>query len=131
MNYLFKDKQALENIKNDVFYAEFIEDVKKLYETRAMSNIEVLPYSILKIYSETGSRKEYEDLYYRRRAILCSSFILYLLYEKEEDLKKLEDIIWVICDEYTWALPAHFDLHSPLEEQKSASIYMSQKPVKL
>ena len=30
-----------------------------------------------------------------------------LIYGKDEYLEKLQDTIWVICDEYCWALPAH------------------------
>ena len=71
--------------------------------------IHALPYSKFKLFMEQGSRVEYEDEYiaHRRR---MNVFAVMTLAEPENEvwLSELEDALWSICDEYTWALPAHF-----------------------
>lgn len=88
---------------------------KLLVKVRAAANeylgtpIAALPYSKFKLFLEQGSRVEYEDEYiaHRRR---MNVFAVMALAEPENEtwLSELEDILWAICDEYTWALPAHF-----------------------
>jgi len=73
----------------------------------AGTTIQALPYSLYKLYHTTGSRVEYEAVYmaHRRRLNL---FTVMTLYEDDSRwLGELEDILWAVCDEYTWALPAH------------------------
>ena len=74
--------------------------------------IPVLPYSRFKLFHETGDRLQYEDSavgYFPRRGRLSAYGALAWLYGREEDIHELEDIIWAICDEYTWSLPAHVE----------------------
>lgn len=87
---------------------------KELSEIRAEGNrlrglpIPELTYSLFSIYSRKGSRLEYERVYFERRRILNTSVFLSLLEpEREEHLAALEDILWSVCNEYTWCLPAH------------------------
>ena len=74
--------------------------------------IPVLPYSRFKLFYETGDRFQYEDSdvgYFPRRGRIGAFGVQAWLYGREEDLHELEDIIWAICDEYTWSLPAHVE----------------------
>lgn len=32
---------------------------------------------------------------------------MYFIYREKSYLQRLEDVIWAICDEYTWSVPAH------------------------
>lgn len=66
-----------------------------------------LPFSSFKRYEIDGDRYEYEADYFLRRRKLEAFAIRAWLYEREEDISALEDIIWAVLDEYTWALPAH------------------------
>lgn len=59
------------------------------------------------LYEETGNRLIYEDEYFERRRFLAVFGLLSIWYEREEDLRKLEEVIREICLEETWALPAH------------------------
>ena len=60
------------------------------------------------IYQETGCRQNYEALYFARRKRLNTYALMALIYPEEgEHLLQLQDTVWAICDEYTWALPAH------------------------
>ncbi|WP_028973862.1 heparinase II/III family protein [Spirochaeta cellobiosiphila] len=60
------------------------------------------------LYQETGDRAQYEKKYFAQRRRLTGLALL-LLYsrEKKDYEKSLENVIWDICNEYTWALPAH------------------------
>lgn len=95
---------------------------KELSEIRAEGNrlrglpIPELTYSLFSIYSRKGSRLEYERVYFERRRILNTSVFLTLLEpERGEHLAALEDILWSICNEYTWCLPAHLG-ETPITE---------------
>ncbi len=60
------------------------------------------------LFFKEGSRKDFEKSYFDRRRYLNSCAALALLYpENTEYLTRLQDIIWAICDEYSWVLPAH------------------------
>lgn len=79
--------------------------------------IEALPYSKFKLFQETGSRVEFEADYiaHRRR---MNVFAVMTLAEPENPrwLSELEDILWAICDEYAWALPAHIPADQPARD---------------
>ena len=69
-----------------------------------------IPFSLFKRFETDGDRTMYEsgeNGYFPRRGKLQTFGILAWLYRKPEDIAALEDILWAVCDEYTWALPAH------------------------
>ncbi len=69
-----------------------------------------IPFSVFKRFETDGDRSEYEfgdKGYFIRRRKLEAYGLLAWLYERPADISALEDIIWAILDEYTWALPAH------------------------
>lgn len=65
-----------------------------------------LTFSAYQEYFRTGHRMRYEGLYFRRRARLAALGAGALLVP-DLDLTRLSDLLWEICDEHTWALPAH------------------------
>jgi hypothetical protein len=73
-----------------------------------------LPFSTFIRFYRDGDRLEYEDLYFERRRKL-QLFGLAALASPGPDgdcyVRALEDILWAICGEYSWCLPAH--IHQP------------------
>ena len=67
-----------------------------------------LTYSLFAIFADRGTRLEYEHVYFVRRRRL-NTFALLALLEPDERayLAALCDIVWSVCNEYTWCLPAH------------------------
>ena len=68
-----------------------------------------LPWSKFRLFKDTGNRSEYERPHFARRSRL-SDLEICLLAGRDSDgalLHALEDMVWAICDECTWALPAH------------------------
>ncbi|MEH7494065.1 heparinase II/III family protein [Neobacillus niacini] len=67
-----------------------------------------LTFSLFKIFDETGSRLEFEKVYFEKRRRLTTFAIMVLLEpEQDEYLTALENTIWSLCNEYSWCLPAH------------------------
>ncbi|GAA2394677.1 hypothetical protein Cme02nite_54640 [Catellatospora methionotrophica] len=80
-----------------------------LRDIRAAATGEPLPdlgFSAYRDYFDTGNRIRYERRYFRRRARLAAQAAQALL-DPDTDLGPLADTLWSVCDEYTWALPAH------------------------
>ena len=65
---------------------------------------------------ETGSRKEYEVLYFKRRNVLLDAALISFIYGEGIDF--LISVMKEICYEPTWALPAHMDQNSPEPERE-------------
>lgn len=78
-----------------------------------------LTHSLFRLFSTTGSRREYELVYFRRRNRLTTFGLLAWLDGADSPyMDALSDTIGSILDEYTWCLPAHI-LHGP--EMRSAA----------
>lgn len=76
------------------------------------SDIVPLPVSGYTEYLKSGNRLIFEQAYFERRRQLAVMALAVYLDSKEESgdtLHLLEQIIWEICNEYTWALPAHLE----------------------
>lgn len=71
--------------------------------------IPALPYSLFKLFWQTGDRAAYQAAYFERRGRLLT-FALLLWLEPETGPWKtaLEDTIWAVCEEAYWCVPAHF-----------------------
>ena len=88
---------------------EIADDAEQLLH----SPINSLPYSLFKLFQETGSRQEYEREFFAHRTRLSHFALLTLSYGDRRYIEALEDIIWAICDEFTWCLPAHLGKTCP------------------
>ncbi|GAA0134887.1 hypothetical protein YSY43_17270 [Paenibacillus sp. YSY-4.3] len=76
-----------------------------------------LTYSLFSQFAQTGSRLEYERVYFERRRWLNTFALLSLLEpDCEEHYEELLEVVWAICGEVTWCLPAHVSLERPLAE---------------
>ena len=61
-------------------------------------------------YSETGNRVGFEGLYFENRENLCRFIIAECLENKGTYMRQIIDGLWLICEESSWALPAHYFL---------------------
>ncbi|MBB3113302.1 hypothetical protein FHS18_005414 [Paenibacillus phyllosphaerae] len=55
----------------------------------------------------TGSRKDYEQPYFDRRGRLLALTLATVLDDTDVYIEALENLVWEICGEYAWAVPAH------------------------
>ena len=108
------DAEFWKKVKNDDYYKpyrdELLADWANFCEGR---DIPPFKYSEYKLFWTTGDQKTHEQTYFRRRGILNASAILALIYPEEKKyFEKLEDVIFDLCNEYTWCLPSHIGAHS-------------------
>ncbi len=102
-----RGQEKWQNIMEKGYYRDIFKEIYQERERYLQQPITELPFSLYKIYDRTGSRKEYEREYFDRRGRLNTFAILALLDNRDIYLEGLEDIIWAICNEYSWCLPAH------------------------
>lgn len=69
-----------------------------------------LPATVFLQFTKTGNRSNYEDIYFKRRNVLSTLVIAELLEQKGRFIPQIVNGIWAICEETTWALPAHMYL---------------------
>ena len=102
--------ERIEEIKSNPLLKgafESLENCKKFYKDRPLYAI---PFSMFKRYEKDGDRSEFEydeKGYFIHRGHLKTWALSALFGDDEEDIARLEDTMWAICDEFTWALPAH------------------------
>lgn len=102
------DAAFWKKVRSDPAYADIISLIRADYEEQAREPLIALPFSLRNRFYTDGDRSQFEKYYFGRRVLLSSAAILALVYpEKAAYLQKVEDTLWAICDEYSWALPAH------------------------
>ncbi|MBE6609897.1 MAG: hypothetical protein E7634_04445 [Ruminococcaceae bacterium] len=103
------DKEFWAEVRVSDTYKKHREFLLAMWDKHCQSDdIEALRYSDFKLFWTTGDRKIYEAQYFSKRHRLEYSAFLALIYPEEEKyINKAMDLIYAICDEYTWCLPAH------------------------
>jgi hypothetical protein len=103
-----QDKDFWVEVRNKDCFASYRQELLSLWDKHCTKELPMLTYTDFKRFWDTGDRKTYESKYFSRRLAMDASALLALIYPEEEKyLSKLMDVIYVICDEYTWCLPAH------------------------
>ncbi len=65
-------------------------------------------YTEFRMFAIDGNRTVFQGPYYRRRVKLETAVILSLIYPEEQKyLDYAMDMIFAVCNEYCWAIPAH------------------------
>ncbi|MFP4974768.1 hypothetical protein ACE6ED_05125 [Paenibacillus sp. CN-4] len=85
-----------------------LEDIRREGGRLLEQAIPELTYSLFVLYAKQGTRLEYERVYFERRRRLNTFAVLSMLEPEQEEWKQgLFDVLWAVCGEYTWCLPAH------------------------
>ena len=102
------DPAFWEEVRSSGRYASQREILLRQWERDGAGEIPALHYSAYRRFVYDGDRDTYEKPYFIRRRAMAAAAVLALIYpEREEYLVKLMDLIYAVCDEYTWCLPAH------------------------
>ncbi|PQP83813.1 hypothetical protein C0Q44_03785 [Paenibacillus sp. PCH8] len=97
-------------------------DLKTHGERALKEPMPVLSFRLYRQFSDMGERKAYEEVYFDRRGRLAAVAMLALNSTDANVLHRLEDMLWAICDEYTWCLPAHLGTGEMEQEQVHGNI---------
>lgn len=86
-----------------------IEILEKATMEMLKTPITELPWSLFRLYEDTGDRAKFENPKNdrRRRLNYLQTLILSGRVKDNSLDEPLNDILWATCDEYTWVLPAH------------------------
>lgn len=79
--------------------------LRREYDKQRRERLPQLTRELFDYFYETGSRKEYEEQYFKRRSALLNAAFVSLIYG--EGIDYLAGVTEEICTEFTWALPAH------------------------
>jgi hypothetical protein len=94
-------------IEKNPLLEEFLVYLKKEGDRFRKEPVPSLPYSLFVLFDEQGNRERFQKPYFERRNRLLVYGLSSWLWKRPEDISSLQDIIWAICDEYSWCLPAH------------------------
>ncbi len=87
-----------------------------------------LPHSLFRLYADTGDRLHYEKPYFERRlALLSLTLRVYIDADQPSAaIASLEDLIWDVLGEYSWALPAHIFGRTSEEESLFVDLFAAE-----
>ena len=89
-------------------YALFRDDLLAMYKKIHSNATPAVSYRQYTRYYQDGNRLEFEQAYFSKRIRMNILALLALIYPQEPAyIDELKEVIWAVCDEYTWALPAH------------------------
>jgi hypothetical protein len=63
-------------------------------------------YTLYRQFARTGERANYEERYFAKRSLLTRAVVEMIL-GNESMLDTVHDLLWSICEETSWVLPAH------------------------
>lgn len=113
-------KNIKRNAENDVFLQNQLKLIKAEGDEFLKQSIKSLSYSDFKTFYVTGSRKEYENEYFCHRKRLDAFAVLAAVYDDNNAyIEGLQNAVWAIADEFTWALPAHIAKDTEIADCKT------------
>ncbi len=104
------EKEFWAEVREKDCYARFRDENLSIWKNHCDGKeIPELTYSLFKLFSVTGSRSEYETVYFNRRLRMNACTFLSLMYPEEEKyFSYLCDLLFAVCNEFSWCLPAHY-----------------------
>lgn len=106
-----------QKVRGSEAYAEELAEIRAEGERLLGLPIPELSYDLFSLFAKKGSRLEYERVYFERRRRLNTFALLCLLEpECDEYFEELLNVVWAICSEITWCLPAHVSDQRPLSD---------------
>lgn len=85
----------------------FLAELRAEAERARTTVPEELPFGMFRRFADDGDRLEFERRYFDRRRRLAGLVLSTLVDETDAYLAALHDLLWEVCNEYTWAVPAH------------------------
>lgn len=101
-------------------------EVSATAESAAASGQEEdLPYDAWLAFSERGEREPYQTPYFARRTRLIA-LGLATVFGDDTYLPALERMLITVCDEPTWALPAHVDDPTTMDHRDTVDLFAAE-----
>ena len=87
-------------------------------ENALKEEIPLLRATVYMRFLRDGDRGEYETAYFQRRKMLRALTLAEKLEREGRFLDKIIDLVWLICEETTWVIPAHNERDAPGTERQ-------------
>jgi len=97
-----EDREFWDNVSYDI-KTEYIKEAE-FYMTKDYS---VLPATLFMEFYRNGNRNHYQKPYAERRKALNVAILAELMENKGRFIDFMIDMIWMMCEETTWIIPAH------------------------
>ena len=105
--HLLRDAQVRQQLRAAPHLQLFLGDMRLEAQRAHETPVEPLLFSLFQLFEVTGDRAAYESVYFDRRRRMAGLALTTALDETDDYLVTLNNLIWEICNEYTWSLPAH------------------------
>lgn len=79
-----------------------------LAEENLGTDIPQITASLLLEFSRNGNRSHHGDIYFGRRNRLARAVIAESIEQKGRFMDEISDLVWAICEESFWVIPAHY-----------------------
>lgn len=112
-----------DKVCSDPRLQEQLSGLRKAAEDYLKKDIPSFKLSEFLDFYKTGIRKGYEIKYFERRGRLVAFALMLIFYNDMEYKEPLEDIIWAICEESTWVLPAHTDFDAYARDRIAIDLF--------
>ncbi len=108
------------------FKTEYEREAIRLAQELRGQEMPVLTEALFAEFEKNGNRLRYEAAYFGRRKFLSVFGLVSVMKHREEDLRKLEEVLLEICGEECWALPAHVDRHKNSHWRITIDLFASE-----
>jgi len=102
-----RDPGYLQVLRAAPHLQSFLADVRAEAARARATPLAPLSFSIFHLFETSGDRAAYERPYFDRRRRLLGLALAAVVDDAADNLAALSDLVWEICNEYTWVLPAH------------------------
>jgi len=98
--------ERLASLREAPHLKSFLAEMRGAAQRAAATPIPGLTFTLFHTFERTGTRVEYETPYFDRRGRLAGMVLTSVVDRTDEYIEAIENLIWDICGEYTWSLPA-------------------------
>ncbi len=117
MEFFENYAEKLEFFRKDNAFKEYIANLEEFYNKGLVKYQKPFNFDIyMDYYLGSGERYLYERPYFEVRKRLTASVLLYLYYQDKKYLNEVNNLIWMICGEVTWCLPAHLKFYNDVPD---------------
>lgn len=93
-----------QQIRDSVIGPQMLQMIRDMVPN--VHDIPMLTYSSYREFEHTGERPGFQDPYFMRRAMLTRTLVEVIMGDATM-LQPLENLLWAICEETSWVVPAH------------------------
>ncbi|HEU4326138.1 MAG TPA: heparinase II/III family protein [Roseiflexaceae bacterium] len=102
-----RDPAGRQALRAAAHLQQLLSDLRAEAERARTTPLAPLSFDLFRRFEASGDRAGFEQVYFDRRRRLLGLALTAALDETDRPLPALADLIWELCGEYSWALPAH------------------------